>query len=130
MIKEVSAGVVVFKDDLVLIIKHKNGHIDFPKGHVEGNEALEETAIREVFEETGIKCRIDSDDKYIITYSPKDGVLKDVYYFIGSYESGELKPQLEEVEYTKFVKIEEALKIITYDNSRGVLEKIIEKRKD
>ena len=76
MIKEVSAGVVVFKDDLVLIIKHKNGHIDFPKGHVEGNETLEETAIREVFEETGINCRIDSDEKYMITYSPKDGYIK------------------------------------------------------
>ena len=127
MVKEVSAGVVVFKDDLVLIIKHKNGHIDFPKGHVEGDETLEETATREVFEETGIKCRIDSDEKYKITYSPKDGYIKDVYFFIGSYVSGELKPQLEEVEYTKFVKIDEALKIITYDNSRGVLEKIIKK---
>ena len=127
MIKEVSAGVVVFKDDLVLIIKHKNGHIDFPKGHVEGDETLEETATREVFEETGIKCRIDSDEKYKITYSPKDGYIKDVYYFIGSYVSGELRPQLEEVEYTKFVKIDEALKIITYDNSRGVLSKIIKK---
>ena len=127
MIKEVSAGVVVFKDDLVLIIKHKNGHIDFPKGHVEGNETLEEAAIREVFEETGIKCKIDSDDKYMITYSPKEGVIKDVYYFIGSYESGELKPQLEEVKYTKFVSIDEALNSITYDNSREVLEKIIKK---
>lgn len=127
MVKEVSAGVVVFKDDLVLIIKHKNGHIDFPKGHVEGDETLEETATREVFEETGIKCRIDSDEKFMITYSPKEGYIKDVYYFIGSYVSGELKPQLEEVEYTKFVKIDEALKIITYDNSRGVLEKIIKK---
>ena len=127
MIKEVSAGVVVFKDDLVLIIKHKNGHIDFPKGHVEGNETLEETAIREVFEETGINCRIDSDEKYMITYSPKDGYIKDVYYFVGSYESGELKPQLEEVEYTRFVSIDEALKNITYDNSRGVLEKIIKR---
>ena len=127
MIKEVSAGVVVFKDDLVLIIKHKNGHIDFPKGHVEGDETLEEAAIREVFEETGINCRIDSDEKFMITYSPKDGYIKDVYFFIGSYVSGELRPQLEEVEYTKFVKIDEALKIITYDNSRGVLEKIIKK---
>ena len=127
MIKEVSAGVVVFKDDLVLIIKHKNGHIDFPKGHVEGDETLEETATREVFEETGINCRIDSDEKFMITYSPKDGYIKDVYFFIGSYVSGELRPQLEEVEYTKFVKIDEALKIITYDNSRGVLEKIIKK---
>ena len=127
MIKEVSAGVVVFKNDLVLIIKHKNGHIDFPKGHVEGDETLEEAAIREVFEETGINCRIDSDEKFMITYSPKDGYIKDVYFFIGSYVSGELRPQLEEVEYTKFVKIDEALKIITYDNSRGVLEKIIKK---
>ena len=127
MIKEESAGVVVFKDDLVLIIKHKNGHIDFPKGHVEGDETLEEAAVREVFEETGINCSIDSDEKYKITYSPKEGYIKDVYYFVGSYVSGELKPQLEEVEYTKFVKIDEALKIITYDNSRGVLEKIIKK---
>ena len=122
MIKEVSAGVVVFKDDLVLIIKHKNGHIDFPKGHVEGDETLEEAAIREVFEETGIKCKIDSNDKYMITYSPKEGVIKDVYYFIGSYESGELKPQLEEVSFCDFFTKEEALEKLTYDIDKEILE--------
>ena len=54
MRKEKSCGAVVYKkehDNLYyLIIKQSKGHVAFPKGHVEGNETNEETAIREIKE--------------------------------------------------------------------------------
>lgn len=60
MIKEKSCGMVVFKEEndnlYILMVKHNAGHWGLPKGHVEENETETETAVREVFEETGIKA--------------------------------------------------------------------------
>ena len=57
---EKSCGIVLFNSDEFLLIQHPTksngdeGHWDFPKGHVEGNETELETAKRELIEETGI----------------------------------------------------------------------------
>ena len=57
MKKEKSCGAVVFrreKDGLVFLVETMTlGHISLPKGHVEDGETEEETARREIREETG-----------------------------------------------------------------------------
>ncbi|MHA1984643.1 MAG: NUDIX domain-containing protein, partial [Candidatus Hodarchaeales archaeon] len=59
-INVVSSGGIVYhinNDHSItyLLLKHKNGnHWDFPKGQVEEGESLQETALREIIEETGI----------------------------------------------------------------------------
>lgn len=35
---EKSCGAIVFDGNLVLLVKHRAGHMAFPKGHVEGDE--------------------------------------------------------------------------------------------
>lgn len=50
-----AAGGWVFNNDGALLMIKRNGVWDIPKGHVELGESLEETAIREVEEETGVK---------------------------------------------------------------------------
>lgn len=51
-------GVILVKDNKVLLLKRKNAHGEgtwgFPGGHLELNEGLEDCATREVEEETGI----------------------------------------------------------------------------
>ena len=43
----------------ILLIKHKkNGRWTQPGGHIEGNETPEEAALREVYEETGLRVRL------------------------------------------------------------------------
>ncbi len=43
----------------ILLVKHKkNGKWTQPGGHIEGNETPEEAAIREVYEETGLRVRL------------------------------------------------------------------------
>ena len=76
---EICCGSVVFNDNKVLIIKHKYGHISFPKGHVEDNESEIDTAIREVKEETGIdiECITGGLDEYPITANKAAEYLKD-----------------------------------------------------
>lgn len=81
MKKEKSCGAVVFKENQVLLIKHVLGHIDFPKGHMEAGENEKETAIREVKEETNIDIILDSKHFATISYSPKEGVCKEVVFF-------------------------------------------------
>ena len=126
MIKEKSCGIVVFDDNnKVLLIKHNGGHISFPKGHVEEGESDKETAFREVKEETGIEAKILSDKTYMNTYSPKEGYIKDVYYFVGKKIGGELNPQLEEVSICDFFDYENALKTLTYDIDRNILKEAI-----
>ena len=57
----VGVGVIVIKDNKILLGKRKNAHgagcWAFPGGHLEFNETLNECAIRETFEETGIKIK-------------------------------------------------------------------------
>ena len=115
---EICCGSVVFNDNKVLIIKHKYGHISFPKGHVEGNETEEETAIREVREETGIDIEIINDKKYYVQYDTDNNSIEKVTYFIGKMIGGKLNPQLSEISSCYFEDENKVSDLITYDNDR------------
>ena len=130
MKKEKSCGIVVFKNNKVLIIKHNRGHYGIPKGHVEENESEFETAIREVKEETNIDAQIIEGFRKVITYSPKENVLKDVVYFIGIAKSFHLKNQIEEVSLADFYNFDIALNLITYSDEKSVLDEAIKYYKE
>lgn len=126
MKKEKSCGAVVFNEkNEVLLVKHNEGHISFPKGHVEENETEEETAYREVLEETGIKIKINNEIRVVSRYSPKPNVIKDVVFFKAIALTNNIKPQLEEVSNVEFVNVNKALDLITYEEDKKVLNNII-----
>lgn len=126
MKKEKSCGAIVcrLRDSWVevLLIRHKNGgHWAFPKGHVEKGETEEETALREIKEETGLKVKLCMDFRHTVTYSPKPGVLKDVVYFAGEFSGGHQKAQEAEVTGMEWKAPQEALEQITYENDKETL---------
>ena len=95
MVKEVSAGAIVSINSnggrLFLLVQNKNGnHFSFPKGHVEKQESIMDTAKREVLEETGIVFDIVSDKMEVVTYLMPNGIYKDVYYFLGEAQNQKL----------------------------------------
>ena len=131
MIREKSCGAVVYKNESTvkfLVEYMKQGHISLPKGHVENNETEVETAFREIKEETSLDVNIDTNFREVISYSPKDGVIKDVVFFIAKVKSfNEPKDNHDdEVKELKFLSFEEAYSLLTYHDDKKVLKKAYE----
>lgn len=128
MTMEKSCGALVFRrfhgNTELLLIKHANGgHWSFPKGHVEPGETEVETALREIKEETGIDVIIDPSFREVISYSPKKDTQKDVIYFIARAQNYDYTPQEEEIAQIKWVEINRAHTILTYDNDKQLVNK-------
>lgn len=125
-------GVVIFRGKiLVLYKKYKNKYEGWvlPKGTVESGEAHEETAIREVFEESGAEAII---KKYIGTTeyafnTAKDTVFKTVHWYLMAADSYFSKPQREEFfEDSGFYKFHEAYHLLRFPNERQIIEQAYE----
>ncbi len=135
MKQEKSCGAVVFRkkegEPQILLICHRNGgHWAFPKGHVEKKETEEETALREIREETGLKVKLDTAFRTSVSYSPEPGVMKEVIYFAAKAEKdADPHRQEEEVLAIDWFSPEKALERVTYDNDRKVLESFLEYRR-
>ena len=127
--REKCCGCIIIKENKVLLIKQKEGHWGFPKGHVEENETEIETATREVKEETNLDVEVDSNKRYTTEYVTDAGKLKQVVFFIAKCIGGEIKAQECEVNEIRWVEFEEAIKLITYDNTRALFEKVIDEER-
>ena len=122
---EKSCGAVVYRfedDRLYFLVEHMRlGHISIPKGHVEGNETEEETARREIKEETNLDVRMDTAFRHEISYSPASGILKQVVFFAAEAVSREMKNQECEVSGLEWLPQDEAIRAVTYDTDKEVL---------
>lgn len=127
--REKCCGCIVIKENNVLLIKQNEGHWGFPKGHVEENETEIETATREVKEETNLDVEVDSNKRYTTEYVTNAGKLKQVVFFIAKCIGGEIKAQECEVSEIRWVGFEKAIKLITYDNTRALFEKVIDEER-
>ena len=123
---EKSCGAIVYRKfhgniELLLIKNQNGGHWSFPKGHVEGTETEEETAVREIMEETGIQVALDTSFRHVITYAPKKETTKDVIYFLARALTYDYTPQEEEIAQINWVEINHATSILSYDNDRQLV---------
>lgn len=132
---EKSCGAIVYRKfhgntELLLIKNQNGGHWSFPKGHVEGDETEEETAIREIMEETGISVILDTSFRHVITYAPKKETTKDVVYFLARAVTYDYTPQEEEIAQIKWVEINHATTLLSYDNDRQLVSQAKEQIKN
>jgi 8-oxo-dGTP pyrophosphatase MutT (NUDIX family) len=128
MIKEKSCGAVVYKKEekiYFLIEEMKAGHYSIPKGHVENNETEIETALREIKEETNLEVNLDSNFREVVSYSPYEGCIKDVVFFVAKAKSFDMKEQLIEVTSLKWLEPVDAINILTFDSDKEVLRKAL-----
>jgi 8-oxo-dGTP diphosphatase len=125
-----SAGGIVYKKSgeqtLILVSQHSMHHgWVFPKGligdHIQ-KEGKEETALREVEEETGAKGKIIKilapvDYWY---YFEGERMHKTVYYFLMEYISGDITKHDTEMENVEWLPESEVEKRLTYREDRKV----------
>lgn len=131
---EKSCGALVYKEENgnieFLVLKHVLGsHWSFPKGHVEDGESEKQTALREVYEETGLKINFVEGFRKKVTYSPKPGIMKDVVYFLGYTKNPDFKRQEEEISDIEWMDAKKGAQYLTYDNDKYLLASAIEKLK-
>ena len=130
MIEETSCGgLVIYRGKILVLYKrYKNKYEGWvlPKGTVEMGETHEETAIREVKEESGADAvirRYLGATHYNFSTS-REMVNKEVLWYLMSSESYYSKPQREEYfEDSGYYKYNEAFHLLRFPNEKQILEK-------
>ncbi|WP_274651938.1 NUDIX hydrolase [Paenibacillus humicola] len=129
--KEISAGGVVYRrvngELQIQLIQDRYGKISLPKGKMEPGETVEQTALREILEETGMEGKIISpidQIKYTYTHEAKGTVDKEVHYYLVEATGGKLQAQVEEIRGVEWFEPAEAWrrqKQSGYDNNDRIL---------
>jgi 8-oxo-dGTP pyrophosphatase MutT (NUDIX family) len=129
MLRENSCGAVVFFKNPnlnYLLLHYEQGHWDFVKGNVEFNESEKTTVIRELEEETGIiAAKFIKGFREKVTYVyVRHGkpVFKQVIFFLIETHSKEVSLSFEHIDF-KWVQFLDAMKFLTFNNSKNVLKK-------
>jgi len=132
--RETSAGGVVYRIEdgapKFLLIRDAYDNWGFPKGHVEKRETDEAAAMREVEEETGLDALtlrgpIDSIDWYFRFRGRL--VHKLCHFFLIESATAATLPQREEgITACKWLPLDEALALVSYENARAVLMRAAE----
>lgn len=133
--KEIAAGGIVYRKCdhrfEVQLIEDRYGHIAFPKGKMEKGETVQQTALREIAEETGMKGRLKQPIEVIhYQYEKPDHsvVEKEVHYFLVEAIEGHSRPQLEEIHAVQWYDLDSAWKKqqeLGYENNASVLKKAL-----
>jgi 8-oxo-dGTP pyrophosphatase MutT (NUDIX family) len=122
---EAAGGVVLRRrdDDLEVLVVHRVRHADWslPKGKLDPGEAAEQAAVREVEEETGVRVELGEElpeAHYHVPTGPKH-----VRWFRMTPVSGDprQRPPDHEVDVARWVPIDEAFRLLTYDQDVALL---------
>ena len=125
---ELSCGAVVFTrvdgELRYLVIRSPDGLFhSFHKGHMEPGETEQETALREIREEVGLRPQLIEgfrmEDEHPLPKKP--GVIKQVVYFLVEYEDQEISYQKEELLSAPLVSYEEAVELFAFESSKRIL---------
>ena len=128
MPKEKSVGAVAFRvgeeEPLFLLLHYGAGHWDFPKGHVEPGETEPQTMLRELEEETGItEVDVVEGFRKPTSYFFRSGgetVFKEVVFYLLESKTEKVRISHEHKGF-KWLPFGDALRLITYKNSKDVL---------
>ena len=104
-----------------VVIVHRPGYDDwsFPKGKVDRGESLEATALREVEEETGLRCKLVA-PLGCTAYSDHKGREKVACYWLMDVVGGRFSAG-SEIDEVRWVTVEDAMDILSYRRDRALL---------
>ena len=123
MTVEAAGGVVVRAGDdgveVCVVHRPRYGDWTLPKGKLDPGETFEDAALREVREETGLRCSL-ARELGSTRYTDGKGRPKVVRYWLMEVDGGEFEPN-DEVDELRWMRPQEAMKALTYDRDRGVI---------
>ncbi len=122
-----SAGAVLYTvidgERRYVLVREKNGSYGLPKGHVEPGESIEQTALREIREETGVTATLHTAPAMVDEYPVAGGDTKRVSWFIARYEGQTPNADRTQVLGVLVLPIDAALRTLTYGSTREILRK-------
>lgn len=126
---EKSCGAVVFTRNggqlRYVIIRSMEGFYGFPKGHMEPGETEEQTALREIKEETGLEISLlpgfRAEDAHALVREGRPDVMKRIVYFLAEYSAQVLRAQESEITEIRLMTYEEAGAAFQFESSRRIL---------
>jgi len=130
--RAVSAGGVVYRRgregvEVVLCGRTSEGIWGLPKGTPDANESLEETAVREVSEETGLRVAIEAKIGTIEYWFAREGVRyhKFVHHYLMVATGGSLENHDWEYDRVDWFPLEGACATLSYANEVEVVRKAV-----
>jgi 8-oxo-dGTP pyrophosphatase MutT (NUDIX family) len=134
--REISAGGVVYRRDggeidIVLASRRtRRGQLAWglAKGGIEDGESMEDAAVREVREETGLVAEIEAslgETRYFYVWE-NVRIRKTVHFFLMRHTGGDISDRDDEMEEIRWFPLERALKRAAYRGERDVLSRAAE----
>lgn len=126
---EKSCGVLPYRitngrQEFLLAFESRSKCWSLPKGHIEAGESDTETALRELYEETGMTATLDTRRTATIEYPISKFARKQVVFFLGQVE-GTPKVREGEIDQLKWVTAEE-LKDYLFPNAFDACKKLLQ----
>ena len=126
---EKSCGAVVYcqKENEIkyLLVCERSGFWVFPKGHMEAGETEQETALREVKEETGLDITFvtgfRAKDEHNLAREGRPHTIKQTVYFLAEYKNQEFVPQKSEISEIVLLDFESAMAALQLDPFKHIL---------
>ena len=116
-----AAGGIVERDGLLAVV-HRPRYDDWslPKGKLDKGESFEQAALREIEEETGLRCVL-GDELEPARYRDHRGRRKVVRYWRMTIESGAFAPN-DEVDELRWLTPGDALDLLSYEHDRLLVQ--------
>jgi 8-oxo-dGTP diphosphatase len=106
--------------ELALVHRPKYDDWSLPKGKLNAGESFEEAALREVAEETGLRCELGRELEPA-RYEDRKGRDKLVRYFLMRPNGGEFEPT-DEVDELRWLPPPDAIALLDYEHGRRLVE--------
>ncbi len=125
---EASCGAVVYRNtpkgrEYLLIKNKRSEHWGFPKGHIEDGETEQQTARREVLEETGLHIDLLPMFSCRSSYTIQGRVEKQVTIFLATTRDTKTVIQESEIDDCAWMRMDAALKALKFENDRSILRR-------